>query len=136
MPEMDGFEVCRHLKMDERVNDIPIVFLTAMKDDRKKRIKALEAGVESFLYKPIDETELTAQIRAMVKIKQANEQKRTEQERLAKQVAERTSELEQSQIETFKLLDEQQAGNESRKEIEEDLRESEAKYRSLFETML
>ena len=136
MPEMDGFEVCRHLKMDERVNDIPIVFLTAMKDDRKKRIKALEAGVESFLYKPIDETELTAQIRAMVKIKQANEQKRTEQERLAKQVAERTSELEQSQIETFKLLDEQQAGNESQKEIEEDLRESEAKYRSLFETML
>jgi len=97
MPEMDGFEVCRFLKLDERVRDIPVVFLTALKGDKESRIKALEVGAEGFLSKPIDETELTAQIRAMIKIKAANEQKRDEKERLEKMVEERTKELVHSQ---------------------------------------
>ena len=94
MPGMDGFEVCRQLKQDERVSDIPVVFLTAIKGDKESRIKALEVGAEGFLSKPIDETELIAQIRAMVKIKTANEQKRSENARLVKLVNERTRELQ------------------------------------------
>ena len=97
MPDMDGFEVCQKLKDDERVSDIPVVFLTALKGDKINRIKALEVGAEGFLSKPIDETELTAQIRAMAKIKAASEQKRDEKEKLEKLVQERTSELIQSQ---------------------------------------
>ena len=97
MPDMDGFEVCQKLKQDERVSDIPVVFLTALKGDKINRIKALEAGAEGFLTKPIDETELTAQIRAMVKIKAASEQKRDEKEKLERLVQERTKELVQSQ---------------------------------------
>lgn len=97
MPGMDGFEVCRLLKQDERVSDIPVVFLTALKGDKENRIKALEVGAEGFLSKPIDQTELTAQIRAMVKIKAASEQKRDEKERLKKMVEERIKELLQSQ---------------------------------------
>jgi len=97
MPGMDGFEVCRLLKLDEPVSDIPVVFLTALKGDKENRIRALEVGAEGFLSKPIDETELTVQIRAMVKIKAANEQKRDEKERLEKLVEERTKELIQSQ---------------------------------------
>ena len=93
----DGFEVCLLLKLDERVSDIPVVFLTDLKGDKGKRIKALEAGAEGFLSKPIEVTELMAQIRAMVKIKAANEQKRAEKERLEKLVEERTRELVQSQ---------------------------------------
>ncbi len=97
MPEMDGFEVCRYLKEDERVSDTPIVFLTALKDDRINRIKALEVGADGFLSKPIEETELTAQINAMVKIKAANRAKQTEKERLKKLVEEQTRELAQSE---------------------------------------
>src|ERR1019366_7720360 len=62
MPEMDGFEVCRRLKADERVRHIPVVFLTAMQTGRESRVKALETGAEAFLSKPLDEVELTAQI--------------------------------------------------------------------------
>ena len=94
MPGMDGFEVCRQLKADPQLSHIPVVFLTALKDDRKSRIRALEVGGEAFICKPFDEAELTAQIRAMVKIKAANEREWREKERLAELVAERTSQLE------------------------------------------
>jgi PAS domain S-box-containing protein len=97
MPGMDGFEVCRLLKLDDRVNDIPVVFLTALKGDKEYRIKALEVGAEGFLSKPIDETELIAQVRAMVKIKAANEQVRDERRRLEELVEEQTRDLVQSQ---------------------------------------
>lgn len=153
MPEMDGFEVCRRLKGDEKLWHIPVVFLTALKTDRMSRIMALEAGAEGFLAKPLDETELTAQIRAMAKIKEANVLKRQEQERLAALVGERTSELEQelvrrrgmedalreankrlqlSQNATLNLLGELKEEIEARKKGEVALRESESRMRSIF----
>ncbi len=82
MPEMDGFEVCRRLKADARVRHIPVVFLTAVETGRESRIKALETGAEAFLSKPLDEVELTAQIRAMAKIKAAHVSERHDRERL------------------------------------------------------
>ncbi len=94
MPEMDGFEICRKLKADERSCSIPVVFLTALRTDSESRIKALEAGGEAFLAKPLDEHELFAQILAMTKIKTANRLQRLEREQLAALVAERTKELE------------------------------------------
>jgi PAS domain S-box-containing protein len=94
MPGMDGFDVCKKLKADKKQSDIPVVFITALKGDKENRIKALECGAEAFLTKPIDESELTAQIRAMVKIKAANFEKRDEKDRLKAMVAERTIELE------------------------------------------
>ena len=68
MPVMDGFEVCKKLKADKKLSEIPVVFVTALKDDKEARIRALEAGADAFLAKPIDESELNAQINAMVKI--------------------------------------------------------------------
>jgi len=105
MPGMDGFEVCTRLKKEERVQDIPVIFLTDLKDDKESRIKALEIGAEGFLSKPIDETELIAQVRAMVKIKAANGQKHIERLNLKRLVDERTSELEKSHEMFLKLTD-------------------------------
>jgi len=118
MPGMDGFEVCRMLKGDESLRQIPVVFLTALRTDRESRIKALEAGAEGFLTKPLDVEELTAQIRAMAKIKEANALKLLEKERLASLVAERTRALEQELA--------------RRRATEEELRESERRMRSIF----
>ncbi|MEI6520788.1 MAG: response regulator, partial [bacterium] len=105
MPDMDGFEVCRKLKASEHTTNIPVLFITALKTDKENRIKALDAGGEAFLSKPIEEEELIAQIRAMVKIKTANLMLKLEKERLAKMVADRTRELEHELIER-KLQDE------------------------------
>ena len=102
MPEMDGYEVCRQLKKDPNLSHIPVVFLTALRDDKKSRIRALEAGGEGFISKPFEEAELIAQVRAMVKIKAANELQRKEKEVLTVLVADRTSQLEKELTERIK----------------------------------
>jgi len=121
MPEMDGFEVCRVLKADERSRDTPVVFLTAIKADRKSRVQALEAGGDAFLSKPIDSAELTAQIKAMVKIKTADRRQRDEHARLEILVSERTRELEQSHTAMLNLLEDLKSENEARKGMEQSL---------------
>jgi PAS domain S-box-containing protein len=135
MPGMDGFAVCRELKRDECLRLTPIVFLTALKTDRESRIKALEAGAEAFLSKPVDEQELTAQIMAMAKIKAANVSQLREKERLAALVAERTRELQSSHDAMLSLVENLKAENKARKRSEAELRESEEKFRELVENI-
>lgn len=119
MPGMDGIEVCKRLKRDKYLELIPVIFLTVLKTSRKLRFQALAAGAEGFLSKPYDITELTAQIMSMAKIKAANVRAYEEKERLEALVLERTQELEQELV--------------ARRLIEQELRESEQKYRHLIE---
>lgn len=124
MPVMDGFEVCRQLKSDPDLIDIPVVFVTALKADKESRIRGLEAGAEAFLAKPIDKSELIAQIRAMIKIKNANISKKMENIQLAALVSDRTSELEKTNMATLNLLEDLRQENEARRKTEEALMES------------
>ncbi|MCX6237898.1 MAG: PAS domain S-box protein [Bacteroidia bacterium] len=133
MPFMDGFEVCKKLKTDKKLYEIPVVFVTAIKDDKESRIKVLECGAEAFLSKPIDEYELTAQIRAIVKIKTANVEKHAEKERLATLVTERTLELNANHTATLNLLEDLRKENEARRKSEEALRASEDKFKYIFD---
>ena len=114
MPGMDGIEVCRKLKANNVLREIPVVFVTAAKADRDRRILALETGAEAFLTKPVDESELTAQIRAMLKIRDASLQKRNENERLAAMVQEKTSKLNKAHSETLQLLEQLKNENSAR----------------------
>ena len=54
MPDFDGFEVCKSIKANPGLKNIPVLFLTALKSDKSNRIKALEVGAEGFLSKPLD----------------------------------------------------------------------------------
>jgi two-component system, cell cycle response regulator len=68
LPGMDGFEVSRQLKGNERTNSIQIVAVTNLKDMEDK-IKGLELGVDDYLVKPINIHELRARINALIKKK-------------------------------------------------------------------
>jgi len=133
MPEMDGFEVCKRLKADPTLIDIPVVFITALKGDKDSRIYALECGAEAFLAKPIDPSELTAQIRAMVKIKIAKIEKRDEKERLTRMVEEQTRDLRASELAAKNLLYSLRKEIEQKKKNDEILKKSEENYKNLVE---
>lgn len=65
MPEMDGYEMCRHLKSDTQFKDIPVILLTALSDTGDV-IKALEVGADNFLTKPYDEKCLISRIQYLL----------------------------------------------------------------------
>jgi DNA-binding response OmpR family regulator len=102
MPEFDGFDVCRILKSNANTRHIPVIMITAARTDKESRILALEAGADAFLSKPIDESELVAQVRAMLRIKKSEDLKLSEKERLEILVQERTKEMENELIQRNK----------------------------------
>jgi putative two-component system response regulator len=68
MPRLNGFETCRELKADPSTRLIPVVLMTGM-DDREDRMRAIEAGADDFLRKPIDIPELRARARSLIRLK-------------------------------------------------------------------
>ncbi|MBU4427577.1 MAG: two-component system response regulator [Proteobacteria bacterium] len=101
MPKMDGFEVARRLKEKEETNIIPIVMVTALKEV-EDRIRALEAGADDFLSKPVDKTELKARVQSLLKVKAYNDHMRDYQKELESEVARRTQQLRRA-FEKIKL---------------------------------
>jgi CheY-like chemotaxis protein len=74
MPRLDGYELCRILKTDERYMNIPVI-LAAEAAITEDRIKGIEAGAEDFISKPFDPPELLERIRTLLHPKQPNERR-------------------------------------------------------------
>ncbi len=129
MPEMDGFEVLTVLKNNPGTAYIPVVILTAMKTAPRHRVKALEMGAEAFLTKPIDEAELAAQVKAMLRIKKAEDLMRQEQLMLRDELKERVRELERVNDLLVKEVEEH-------KKTGKDLRQSEIRFQKVFNSQL
>ena len=136
MPGMDGYEVCKLLKADQKQSNIPVVFLTANKGDKESRIRALECGAQALLAKPIDKSELIAQIRAMVGIKAANIIKQNEKEQLTQLVDEQVRELKITHTATLNMLEDLNIEIESRKQSEAALLISELRFKQVSEDAL
>ena len=62
MPEMDGYELCRQMKADEKLKDIPVILLTSLADPQDV-IRGMECGANNFIAKPYDEKFLLSRIR-------------------------------------------------------------------------
>src|SRR4030043_782961 len=72
MPKLDGFEVCRKIKADDRYRNIPVVIITGLAA-KQDRIKGIEAGAEDFISKPIDPAEVLARVKMLLKAKELHE---------------------------------------------------------------
>ncbi len=72
MPEMSGYEVCRQIRDNPVTAILPVVMVTAL-DPAQERIKGLEAGADDFLGKPINQPELLARVRSLLRVKQLHD---------------------------------------------------------------
>lgn len=68
MRGMDGYELCRRIKSDEKSSHIPIIMLTAL-NYSESRIKGIEAGAEDFISKPFVIAEVLARIKMLLHVK-------------------------------------------------------------------
>ena len=75
MPEMDGVEVCRRLKADPRTHHVPVLMITAL-DQPSDRVQGLEVGADDFLTKPVDDTQLMARVKSLVRLKSLTDELR------------------------------------------------------------
>ncbi len=69
MPDMSGYEVCRKIRANAGTAILPVVMVTAL-DPTEERIKGLDAGADDFLTKPINQAELLARVRSLLRIKE------------------------------------------------------------------
>ncbi len=70
MPEMDGYEVCRRLKADERTADIPVIFITAL-SDATDEAKGLELGAIDYITKPFNPAIVKARVKNHLALREA-----------------------------------------------------------------
>ena len=76
MPELDGYTVCERIKEDNRLKDIPIIFLTAKKE-AEDIVKGFKVGGVDYITKPFYPVELIARIENQLAIKRAREEIKT-----------------------------------------------------------
>ena len=72
MPGMDGFEVTRRIRDDAATRDIPIIMVTGL-ESKTDRLRAVEAGANDFIAKPVDVTELRVRAASLLRMKRAQD---------------------------------------------------------------
>ncbi|PYV43795.1 MAG: hypothetical protein DMG06_09200 [Acidobacteria bacterium] len=65
MPEMDGYQLCRRIKEDKQLQDVPVIFLTALSAPMDV-VKGLECGADNFITKPYEENYLLSCIQCIL----------------------------------------------------------------------
>ncbi len=68
MPKLSGYEVCQQLKQDEQTRDIPILMVTALNETGDIE-KAVDAGCDDFLSKPVNRLELQTRVRSLLRVR-------------------------------------------------------------------
>jgi len=103
MPGMDGFEVARRLRADERNRNVPII-IVSMLEDKESRINGLAAGADEFLTRPVDRVELKTRVQNLLRLKRFQDDLAGQNAILEHKVELRTAELERSNRETIHTL--------------------------------
>jgi two-component system phosphate regulon sensor histidine kinase PhoR len=118
MPHIDGFELCRQLKADERTKGAAVIFITAHHRSSQKVSEGLDIGADDYIFRPFERGELMSRVRAVARLKQAEEEARRQAEmverlyqevqtlnrHLEQKVAERTRELAEEKEKTEAIL--------------------------------
>lgn len=110
MPNMDGYEMCKLIKSNEKTDHIPIVLLTA-KATRENKMEGLELGADDYLVKPFDKEELLVRVRNLISIREKLQKKYQQEVRLRPKGV-KVASVHQKFIEGIKEVIEKNIGNE------------------------
>lgn len=110
MPNMDGFEVARRIRKTRSSDVLPIVMVTGL-EAREDRLRAYEVGINDFINKPVDHTELRLRLKWLLELKSAQDQLRAHKQTLENTVEVRTRELRHALEEVTRAQREIQAGH-------------------------
>ena len=92
MPGMDGFEVAQRIREHQEYRDLPIIVVTGL-DGKDVRLRAVEAGVNDFIGKPLEMAELKVRLASQLRLKEATDALKRSQSDLEEQVERRTADL-------------------------------------------
>ncbi|MEF3697848.1 GGDEF domain-containing response regulator [Desulfolutivibrio sp.] len=81
MPEMDGIEATKRLKADERFRDVPVIMVT-VRDEVASLERALEAGANDYISKPVNRLELCARVRSVLRLKEEIDRRKAREREL------------------------------------------------------
>jgi adenylate cyclase len=93
MPNMNGLEVLKRLRVDKTHKSIPVILLTA-KATQEDKVRGLDAGADDYITKPFDSFELLARVRAMIRIKQMHDTLEDWNRTLTEKVKQQVDELQ------------------------------------------
>jgi class 3 adenylate cyclase len=93
MPNMSGYEVCRQIRANPITAMLPVVLVTAL-DAKDERVNGIEAGADDFLTKPINQAELLARVRSLLRVKALHDQLEEANRTLERRVREQVEQLE------------------------------------------
>jgi PleD family two-component response regulator len=88
MPDMNGYEVCQHLKASEYTRDIPVIFISAL-DEVLDKVKAFAVGGVDYITKPFSEEEVFARVETNLTIQRLQKQVIEKNERLSQEIRNR-----------------------------------------------
>ena len=100
MPEMDGFEVCRRLKADASLKDIPVLFISALTETMDK-VKAFSLGGVDYVSKPFQPEEVTARVETHLRLRRLQLELMKTNLHLEDRVKEQVREISDSQLATI-----------------------------------
>lgn len=124
MPEMDGYETCRHLKRNYSAKDIPIIFMSCLTEPFDK-VKAFSSGGVDFVSKPVESQELLARVKTQMTLGRLQQELKEINADLERRVASRSREL-------FRTNEVLMAEIEERKQTEKALTHSKSLLRALY----
>jgi adenylate cyclase len=93
MPGLSGYDVCRRIRSDPATALLPVVMCTSL-DPQQERVKGIEAGADDFLSKPVNQPELFARVKSLLRVKALHDELALLNASLEKRVAEQVSEIE------------------------------------------
>ena len=141
MPDIDGYEVCRRLKADERTRHIPVIFLSAMREQSHK-VKAFQVGGIDYVTKPFQTEEVLARVKTHLSLQRMKEQLEKQNAdllesnaQLGREIAERRRAEDELQLSHDELEDRVARRTAQLAEANSALRESEGAAREFQEKL-